>query len=84
MKYLPHLLIFSLLPGTRQIFDLKIDLVQTSCGFSVPFMDFVEERTQLKEWAVKQGEERIQNYWKEKNVLSIDGVETNVLGKSID
>ena len=76
--------LFPTLPGTRQIFDLKIELVQTSCGFAVPFMDFVEERTQLKEWAVKQGEERIQNYWKEKNVLSIDGVETNVLGKSID
>ncbi|MXY26754.1 pyridoxamine 5'-phosphate oxidase family protein, partial [Candidatus Poribacteria bacterium] len=27
------------LPGARQIFDLNVDLVQTSCGFAVPLYD---------------------------------------------
>ncbi len=65
-------------PGTRQIVDMKIESVQTSCGYAVPFMDFKEERNQLNKWAEKQGKERIENYWKEKNVKSIDGLETNI------
>jgi RNA polymerase sigma factor (sigma-70 family) len=30
-------------PGARQIIEMEVDLVQTSCGFAVPFMDFREE-----------------------------------------
>ena len=58
---------------------MNIELVQTSCGYAVPFMDFKEERTQLQSWAEKQGEERIENYWKDRNTKSIDGFETNIL-----
>lgn len=64
--------------GARQIFELDIDLVQTSCGFAVPFMDIVKERTQLKEWSIKKGNEGIKNYWKDKNSKSLDGHDTNV------
>ncbi|MBT8260326.1 MAG: pyridoxamine 5'-phosphate oxidase family protein, partial [Bacteroidia bacterium] len=64
--------------GARQIFELDIELVQTSCGFAVPFMDFVEERTQLKEWSVKKGDEGIKNYWKDKNSTSLDGHDTKI------
>ncbi|WP_350287359.1 pyridoxamine 5'-phosphate oxidase family protein [uncultured Croceitalea sp.] len=65
--------------GARQIIEMKVDLVQTSCGFAVPFMDFKEERTTLNTWAKKQGETRIAEYWKNRNTKSIDGFETNVL-----
>ncbi|WP_339656108.1 pyridoxamine 5'-phosphate oxidase family protein [uncultured Maribacter sp.] len=65
--------------GARQIIEMKVDLVQTSCGFAVPFMDFKEERTTLNDWAVKQGEDKIEEYWKNKNNQSIDGFETNIL-----
>jgi len=65
--------------GSRQIIVMEIDQVQTSCGYAVPFMGFKEERTQLNSWAEKQGEERIENYWKEKNTKSIDGFETGIL-----
>ena len=53
---------FNLLPGTRQIFDIAVESVQTSCGWGVPFMAFESERTTLKkahaqanpaEWAAK-------------------------------
>ncbi|RVQ65941.1 pyridoxamine 5'-phosphate oxidase family protein [Croceicoccus ponticola] len=38
---------FVLLPGTRQIFDMAVDCVQTSCGYGVPFMTLEGERHTL-------------------------------------
>lgn len=70
--------LFPEIPGTRQIVDFAVDSVQTSCGYAVPFMDFREERQQLNAWAEKQGKARIENYWKEKNTKSIDGLETKI------
>ena len=43
-------------------------------------MDFKEERTTLNDWSKKQGEEKIKEYWKNKNTKSIDGFETHILG----
>ncbi|MUH37106.1 pyridoxamine 5'-phosphate oxidase family protein [Zobellia amurskyensis] len=65
--------------GSRQIIEMKVDLVQTSCGFAVPFMDFKEERTTLNDWATKQGEDKIEKYWENRNTASIDGFETNIV-----
>lgn len=65
-------------PGARQIFDVKIESVQTSCGFAVPFMDYQEERTVLRDWAEKKGPDEIRNYWEAKNVTSIDGKATGI------
>lgn len=73
---------FPEIPGTRQIIEMTIDSVQTSCGFAVPFMDFKEERHQLNNWAEKQGKQRIENYWAEKNTKSIDGLDTKILDKT--
>jgi len=33
--------------GARQIFEMKISMVQTSCGFAVPYYDFKEQRSTL-------------------------------------
>lgn len=77
-EFQEHKHLFPEIPGTRQIVDMTIESVQTSCGYAVPFMDFKEERQQLNAWAEKQGKERIENYWKEKNVKSIDGLETRI------
>lgn len=74
-----HVKAFPKIAGTRQIIEMTIDSVQTSCGYAVPFMDFKEERLQLNSWAEKQGEERIKNYWKEKNTKSIDGLDTGII-----
>lgn len=65
--------------GSRQIIEMDVDLIQTSCGYAVPFMDFKEERTTLTSWAEKQGKSKIEEYWKNKNVISIDGFETRIL-----
>jgi Pyridoxamine 5'-phosphate oxidase len=39
---------FELLPGTRQIFLIDVESVQTSCGWGVPYMSFDRERETLK------------------------------------
>ena len=57
---------------------MTIDLVQTSCGYAVPLMDFKEERQVLTMWAEKRGEQGIKDYWAEKNQLSIDGKPTGM------
>jgi hypothetical protein len=58
---------FILLPGTRQIFDIAVESVQTSCGWGVPVMALERERqTLLKshaqadpaEWAGKHKRRR--------------------------
>lgn len=38
---------FTLLPGTRQIFDIAVESVQTSCGWGVPVMKLERERQTL-------------------------------------
>jgi hypothetical protein len=66
---------FTLLPGTRQIFDIAVESVQTSCGYGVPLLDFEKERQTLVklhaqadpvEWAYKHRNRR----------TSIDGLPT--------
>ncbi|WP_025763688.1 pyridoxamine 5'-phosphate oxidase family protein [Dyadobacter tibetensis] len=70
--------LFPAIAGARQIFDMKIDTVQTSCGMAVPFMDFVSERKELENWADKQGPEGVQEYWSRKNRKSLDGRDTGI------
>jgi len=74
--------LFMPLPGARQIFDLAVDLVQTSCGMGVPFYDYAGEREQLNEWANKKGDKGIKEYWKDKNQESIDGKPTHIIKKN--
>lgn len=66
------------LPGARQIFELNVDLVQSSCGMSVPFYDYKEERDQLNHWAEVKGTQGIEQYWKDKNSVSLDGKPTGI------
>ncbi|MEM6450426.1 MAG: pyridoxamine 5'-phosphate oxidase family protein [Cyanobacteria bacterium P01_D01_bin.105] len=69
---------FPTFPGTRQIFDLSIDLVQTSCGMAVPLYDYAQERDSLNQWADKKGPDGIEAYWTEKNQVSLDGKPTHI------
>ncbi len=66
-------------PGSRQLFDVAVEVVQTSCGMAVPFMDYNREREELKHWAEKKGEKGISTYWNEKNLTSFDGYPTGLL-----
>ncbi len=70
---------FPITPGARQIFEVDIDLIITSCGMSVPFFDYKDERGQLNNWAEKKGTEGLNDYWLEKNKLSLDGRPTGII-----
>lgn len=72
---------FTLLPSTRQIIVADIFKVQTSCGFSVPYYRYTGERDQAKKWAEKKGSAGLEEYKKEKNSVSIDGLPTALAGK---
>lgn len=73
--------LFVPLAGSRQIFDLAIDMVQTSCGTGVPLMDFRAERgaSDLLPFYEAMGEEGLRDYWKRKNTVSVDGKPTGIL-----
>ncbi len=75
------LALFPEFKGTRQLIDVAIDLVQTSCGMGVPFLDFKSGRDQLEKWADKKGAQGVREYWKEKNQISLDGKPTDILSK---
>jgi hypothetical protein len=70
--------------GARQIFVVDVELVQTSCGYAVPYMSFDQDRPMLDDWTDKKGPDGIADYWQQKNVLSIDGMPTGLRGTHTD
>ena len=64
--------------GARQIFELDVDLVQTSCGYAVPLYDFKAERPTLVKWVEQKSNDEVKDYWREKNVVSLDGKQTGI------
>jgi hypothetical protein len=64
---------FTLLPGTRQIFDITVESAQTSCGWGVPVMAVERERDTL----VKYHAQSDPAAWEDKfrgRTRSIDGL----------
>ncbi|MDO6483275.1 MAG: pyridoxamine 5'-phosphate oxidase family protein [Shimia thalassica] len=76
--------LFPEIVSARQIYDMHVDMVQTSCGYAVPFYDFVEDRDTLAKWAEDRGPEGIQTYWEDRNQHTIDGMPTDILGDPDD
>ncbi len=62
---------FPSLAGSRQIFDLRLDLVQTSCGSGVPIMRFAKNRgeEELVPFYGQMGQEGIIEYWQRRAIL---------------
>lgn len=67
--------------GARQCVMQEVDLVQTSCGFAVPFMDFVGHRPVLGQWAEAKTDDELVAYRRQKNRVSIDGLPTGLREK---
>jgi len=65
---------FPALPGVRSVIRCRIERIQSSCGYSVPFMDYRSERETLIDWAARKGPDGIDEYHAEKNLVSIDGL----------
>jgi hypothetical protein len=73
--YAPH---FEIYPSTRQIIVAEIDLVQTSCGFGVPMYNFKGNRDLHFIWAEEKGEQGLDQYISDKNLISLDGLPTAI------
>ncbi|WP_163509239.1 pyridoxamine 5'-phosphate oxidase family protein [Fodinicola acaciae] len=58
----------------RSIIDVRIDRVSDSCGFSVPRMDYVEDRDLLTRHFSRKDEQQVEDYKALKNSYSIDGL----------
>jgi len=73
-----HMGLFPAIPGGRQIIQMQVTQVVSSCGFAVPFMDFRGERDLLARWAETKGEDGLHRYWAEKNQTSLGGLPTGM------
>ena len=63
-----HISLFPSYKSSRQLIVLEIELVQTSCGFGVPLMDFKGERDLLIPWAEEKGEDGLLEYMEQKKL----------------
>lgn len=69
---------FPATPGTRQIFVIDVESVQTSCGYAVPQMEMVAERQTLNKWSDGKGDQGLAEYRAQNNMVSIDGKPTGL------
>ncbi|GAA1685576.1 pyridoxamine 5'-phosphate oxidase family protein [Fodinicola feengrottensis] len=60
--------------AVRAIIDVEVDRVSDSCGFSVPRLDYVEDRDLLVRHFGRKNNEEVEAYMTAKNSYSIDGL----------
>lgn len=60
--------------GTRSLIRLSVEMVTTSCGYSIPLMDVRAPRASLDEWAERRGRDGVADYQAARNQHSIDGL----------
>jgi predicted pyridoxine 5'-phosphate oxidase superfamily flavin-nucleotide-binding protein len=60
--------------GLRAIIVVDVERISDSCGFAVPLLEYVGERTMLTEWAERKSPADLVSYRKERNATSIDGL----------
>jgi hypothetical protein len=65
--------------GARQIYDCDIEMVQSSCGYAVPFFEHSGPRDVLAKWSVDKGPDGIESYWDTRNRTTIDGMQTHIV-----
>ena len=73
---------FTLLPGTRQIFDIAVESVQGSCGWGVPLMTLAGDRETLKK-AHRQSDPAAWTAKVARRTRSIDGLPTRATDRYI-
>ena len=59
-------------PSGRAIITVVIERIADSCGFGVPLYQYERQRSQLADWADRQGEDGLRTYQVERNARSID------------
>jgi hypothetical protein len=61
-------------PDARSIIRIDVERISDSCGYGVPVLTYEADRTVLRQWAEKKGDEGLEAYQLEKNAASIDGL----------
>ena len=74
---------FTILPATRQIIVADIFKVKSSCGFGIPYYEYTGDRDHAFKWAEKKGEDGLEEYKKEKNMVSMDGLPAPIASRFI-
>jgi len=62
-------------PGARSVVIVEVNRISDSCGFAVPVYEFRHERTQLTNYALRNGRTGLEQYRAEKNRKSLDGLD---------
>ncbi|MCB0735658.1 MAG: pyridoxamine 5'-phosphate oxidase family protein [Bacteroidetes bacterium] len=70
--------LFPQIPGARQLMLLNLTRVSTSCGYGVPYLEYSHERNEMRNWAEKKGPEGVEQYWKDKNTVSLNNKPTGI------
>lgn len=72
--------LFPVLRGSRQIFDLIIDMTSSSCGTGVPVMtvDSIRADAELEPFFAAMSNDELRDFWSRKNVTSVDGYPTRI------
>ncbi|MNW51683.1 Pyridoxamine 5'-phosphate oxidase [compost metagenome] len=66
--------LFPKLSGARQIVLVSVYGVQTSCGYGVPLFSYDGDRETLVKWAETKGSSGLEEYRRQKNAVSLDGL----------
>ena len=70
--------------GARQIVRIDIELVQASCGYGVPLFEYVGERETLQRWSERMGDAGLEEYRRQKNARSLDGLPTGLVDEEFE
>ena len=61
-------------PGVRSVIRVEVERVGDTCGFGVPLYDYAGQRSQLVKWAEHKGLDGLEQYQRDKNRSSVDGL----------
>jgi hypothetical protein len=65
---------FEHLPTIRNVIRIDVDRIRDSCGYGVPRYTYEAERDSLTNWASHKTEAELEEYRREKNLVSLDGL----------
>jgi hypothetical protein len=61
-------------PTARNIITIDVERIRDSCGFGVPLYEFRKDRDSFDNYAKEKTEAYLDNYWRERNAESLDGL----------
>lgn len=62
------------IPGVRSIIRVNVSRISDSCGYGVPFYEYVGQRDTMVRFAEQKGPEGLRAYQAENNTVSLDGL----------